>query len=145
MDLAECRQPRHDIIKRVWDTFETLPYGRMKPGQHLVDRGYCLADPGRDLRRLLETREPVSVKVEGGRFLRWNGSTPEMPPTADQPGRRSTAATSHPRKTATIGWPGSRRLRTGGKTGAGVSGTCEARQLSSPGRGIRRSGCRRGR
>lgn len=43
MDLQDCRQHRHDILRAIWDLFETLPYHRLSPRQDLVDRGYCLA------------------------------------------------------------------------------------------------------
>lgn len=62
------QQHRHDIVKRVWDFFEGIPYFDMKPRQDLVSRGYCLAWPGRDYLVYLETGGPVDVAVEGGPF-----------------------------------------------------------------------------
>lgn len=65
MDLDDRRQARHDVIRRVWDAFESVPYGRMKPRQDLVDRGYCLAEEGREYLVYLESRATVNVRVEG--------------------------------------------------------------------------------
>ena len=55
MDLNEKVQSRHDIIKAVWDFFETVPFYRLKPRQDLVDNGYCLAEPGRQYLVYLES------------------------------------------------------------------------------------------
>ncbi|MDH7570149.1 MAG: hypothetical protein QHJ73_11255, partial [Armatimonadota bacterium] len=68
LELDDCRQSRHDILKNVWDLFEALPYYRTRPRPDLVDRGYCLADPGRDYLVYLESPSPVRVAVEGGPY-----------------------------------------------------------------------------
>jgi hypothetical protein len=47
MDLADRFQERHDIIGKVWDFFESVPFWRMTPRPELVDNGYCLAEAGR--------------------------------------------------------------------------------------------------
>jgi hypothetical protein len=46
LDLADRRQWRHDILKGVWDFFQTVPFYRMRPRQDLVSAGYCLAEEG---------------------------------------------------------------------------------------------------
>ncbi len=88
LELEQRNQDRHDIIKRVWDFFETVPFQTMKPRQDIVDQGYCLADPGREYLVYLESGGTVSVKVENGPYrvqwinakdtndLRFGGSTP---------------------------------------------------------------------
>jgi hypothetical protein len=43
MDLAERRQGRHDIVRRVWDFMETVPYYQMNPRRDLVSASCCLA------------------------------------------------------------------------------------------------------
>jgi len=43
LDLNDRDQPRHDIVKQVWDWFETIPFYQMKSRQDLVKNGYCLA------------------------------------------------------------------------------------------------------
>jgi len=68
MDLNEKVQSRHDIIKAVWDFFETVPFARLKPRQDLVDNGYCLAEPGRQYLVYLENPGTVNVRVSSGAY-----------------------------------------------------------------------------
>jgi hypothetical protein len=68
LELSERVQSRHDIIKRVWDFFETIPFYRMKPSQNLVSRGYCLAEVGKEYLIYLESGGTVDVSVTGGPF-----------------------------------------------------------------------------
>ncbi len=62
-------QRRHDIVRRVWDFFETVPYYRMQPAQDLVSRGYCLAQPGQEYLVYLEDGGTVDVQVDGRPYL----------------------------------------------------------------------------
>lgn len=39
LELDACFQTRHDIVRRVWDLFETVPYYRMQPAEDLVSSG----------------------------------------------------------------------------------------------------------
>jgi hypothetical protein len=68
LDLADRKQERHDVIKGVWDYFETVPFYRMTPRQDLVDAGYCLADEGRRYLVYLESRRSVNVAVAPGAY-----------------------------------------------------------------------------
>jgi hypothetical protein len=68
LKLADRAQPRHDIIRRVWDYFETVPFYRMSPRQDVVNNGFCLAEEGRDYLIYLETGGAVSVKLKPGRY-----------------------------------------------------------------------------
>jgi len=73
MELAERRQPRHDIVKRVWDSLATLPWQRTTPHPELVaatggGAAFCLADPGQTYLVYLESRTTVDVRVTGGPF-----------------------------------------------------------------------------
>ncbi|MBN1672596.1 MAG: DUF5060 domain-containing protein [Kiritimatiellae bacterium] len=68
LELADRNQPRHDIIRRVWDFFETIPFYRMSPRQDLVDNGFCLAEPGRQYLVYLESGGAVNVAVAGGAY-----------------------------------------------------------------------------
>jgi hypothetical protein len=71
-DLNRKVQERHDIIKRVWDFFETVPYYRMTPRQDLVDRGYCLAEPGRSYLVYLEEAGTVNLELREGTYdVQW--------------------------------------------------------------------------
>ncbi|MHC4407249.1 MAG: DUF5060 domain-containing protein, partial [Planctomycetota bacterium] len=69
MDLDERVQRRHDVIREVWDFFETVPYHRMRPRQDLISRGYCLAEPGREYLVYLDAGGRVDVKLEDGPYL----------------------------------------------------------------------------
>jgi hypothetical protein len=72
LDLTEKVQVRHDVLRKVWDFFETIPFGRMQPRQDLVDNGYCLAEPGRQYLVYLERPGSVRVAVEAGPYdIRW--------------------------------------------------------------------------
>jgi len=63
MDLSERFQDRHDIVRKVWDFFETIPFHEMSPRQDLVDNGYCLAAPARRYLVYLERPGTVNVAV----------------------------------------------------------------------------------
>jgi hypothetical protein len=66
MDFSEKVQEWHDIAKRVWDFFDTLPFERMKPRQDLVDNGYCLAEEGREYLVYLDKPGAVAVRLAPG-------------------------------------------------------------------------------
>jgi hypothetical protein len=68
MDLAQRVQSRHDIVKRVWDFFETIPFYTMSPRQDLVTTGYCLAAVGQRYLVYLPSRTTVSVAVASGPY-----------------------------------------------------------------------------
>ena len=68
LNLAERAQPRHDIVKRVWDFFEAIPFYRLGPHQDLVENGFCLAEEGREYLVYLPARGAVSVKVKPGAY-----------------------------------------------------------------------------
>lgn len=66
MNPAEAQPRRHAIIQRVWETFDTLPWARLKPRPDLVNAGYCLAAPGNEYVVYLDQPVAVDVKIEGG-------------------------------------------------------------------------------
>ena len=66
LELADRRQWRHDIVKRVWDFFETIPFWTMRPRQDLVSAGRCLAAEGERYLVYLPLGGAVDVAVEGG-------------------------------------------------------------------------------
>ena len=68
LELSDRVQTRHDIVKQVWDFFETVPFQRMKPSQDLVSRGYCLAEAGEEYLVYLESGGTVDVAVTGGPY-----------------------------------------------------------------------------
>lgn len=68
LDPVDCRQGRHDILKAVWDFFESLPWYRLTPHQSLIDRGYCLAEPGHYYLVFLPDGGSVNIALSGGPF-----------------------------------------------------------------------------
>jgi len=68
MDLAEKTQVRHDIIGKVWDFFETIPFYRMSPSRRIVDSGFCLAEDGRIYLVYLADGGVVNVAVKKGSY-----------------------------------------------------------------------------
>jgi hypothetical protein len=65
MDLDDRRQHRYDVIRRVWDFMNTVPFYRIAPRQDLVDRGYCLAEVGERNLIYLDSGGSVNVQIEG--------------------------------------------------------------------------------
>jgi hypothetical protein len=74
MDLADRRQPRHDIVKRVWDTIASLPWQRTTPRPDLVrvadgeGHAFCLAQPGHTYLVYLESPLTVDVSIAPGSY-----------------------------------------------------------------------------
>jgi hypothetical protein len=73
LDPAQRRQPRHDIVRRVWDTLAALPWQRTRPHPELVTAtdnvtALCLAEPGETYLVYLEARATVEVRTVGGPF-----------------------------------------------------------------------------
>ncbi|OPZ13905.1 MAG: hypothetical protein BWZ10_01988 [candidate division BRC1 bacterium ADurb.BinA364] len=95
--MDERNQARHDIVKAVWDFFETIPWWRMNPRQDLVDAGYCLAKPGERYLVYLDEPGTVNVKLEGGPYkVEWidardTAKRRPAPSTRDGQGLKSPA------------------------------------------------------
>jgi hypothetical protein len=68
MDLADRNQANHDIVRKVWDFFETIDFYRMSPNQKIVDTGFCLADEGRKYLVYLDRGRTVNVSLRSGRY-----------------------------------------------------------------------------
>jgi hypothetical protein len=66
--LDDRRQWRHDIVKAVWDYFETVPFYLLGSRQDLVSGGFCLAKPGTAYLVYLPSGGPVDVAVDGGPY-----------------------------------------------------------------------------
>ena len=68
MEPADAIQSRHDVVKKVWDFFETIPFYRMNPCQDLVTNktGYCLAEVGKQYLVYLPSKGSVNVSVASG-------------------------------------------------------------------------------
>ncbi|MFC2126249.1 DUF5060 domain-containing protein [Bacteroidota bacterium] len=46
LSFEQMRPEIHEVIHKVWDFFESIPFYELKPNQNLVNNGYCLAKPG---------------------------------------------------------------------------------------------------
>jgi hypothetical protein len=68
MNLSQRNQAWHDIVKDVWDFFETVPFYRMSPCQNLVNNGYCLAEVGNEYLIYLDSGGTVDVSIQGGTY-----------------------------------------------------------------------------
>lgn len=68
LKLEDRHATRHDIVKKVWDFFETLPFYRLSPRQDLVTNGFCLAEEGREYLVYLPSGGPVNVKLKPGSY-----------------------------------------------------------------------------
>jgi hypothetical protein len=64
LDLADRRQWRHDILKRVWDFFETVPLHTMRPSPERASAGYCLSDASTRVLIYLPRRRAVEVALD---------------------------------------------------------------------------------
>jgi hypothetical protein len=70
--LGDRRQSRHDILKQVWDFFETVPFYGLRPRQDLVSAGYCLAKEGKHYLVYLDAGGAVDVAVRDGPYaVQW--------------------------------------------------------------------------
>jgi len=68
LDLADVRQSRHDIVKRVWDFFETIEFWKLSPRPDLTSAGYCLAKAGEEYLVYMPGRGSVTINITGGPY-----------------------------------------------------------------------------
>jgi hypothetical protein len=68
LDLADRRQDRHDIVKKVWDFFETIEWWKMSPGSDLTSAGYCLAKVGVEYLIYMPGKGNLDISIEGGPY-----------------------------------------------------------------------------
>lgn len=64
LNLAERKQHKHDIVRKVWDWFETIPFHQMKNRQDLVKQGFCLANEGQEYYVYLDTIGEVELFID---------------------------------------------------------------------------------
>lgn len=68
MDLADKNQFVHDIVKKVWDFFESIPFYRMSPNPDKIDKGFCLAEGGNLYLVYLPIGGTVNVSLSTGSY-----------------------------------------------------------------------------
>jgi hypothetical protein len=66
--LTDKNQRLHDIVKMVWDFFESVPFYKMTPRQDLVDNGFCLAECGRQYLVYLPSGGTVNISLGRGPY-----------------------------------------------------------------------------
>lgn len=55
MDLAQVNQSKHDVVRKVSDWFESIPFNQMTVRQDVVRAGFCLANEGVEYYVYLDT------------------------------------------------------------------------------------------
>ena len=68
MELSDRKQAGHDVVRKVWDFFETIPFCQMRPDQQNVDRGFCLSREGQYYLVYLPDGGSVNVSLKTGRY-----------------------------------------------------------------------------
>ncbi len=89
LDLADKIQARHDVVKKVWDFFATIPFSTLSPHPELTSTGFCLAALGTRYLVYLPTTAAVNVTVVPGKTytVSWfDGAT-----TTKRPGGTTTS------------------------------------------------------
>lgn len=70
--IGDKVQSRHDILKKIWDYFETTNFYRMSPKQNLVNTGLCLAEVGNEYLVYLPSGGSVNVTITNGSYnVQW--------------------------------------------------------------------------
>ena len=64
LNLNERHQDKHNIIKKVWDFFESVPFYELKPSSDISDHGYTLYKPGEIYLTYLPDGGNVNIKTE---------------------------------------------------------------------------------
>ena len=68
LDLTDRRQERHDIVKKVWDFFESIKAWEMSPRSNILSSGFCLAKEGSKYLIYMPARGGVDVQITGGPY-----------------------------------------------------------------------------
>jgi hypothetical protein len=68
LELSDRNQAKHDIVRKVWDFFETVEFWKLSPRPDLVDNGFCLAKPGAEYLVYRQSRGSINVKITGGPY-----------------------------------------------------------------------------
>lgn len=61
LDLADCKQAKHDVVRKTWDWFETIPFHQMTARQDIVKDGFCLANEGVEYYVYADTIRKIEV------------------------------------------------------------------------------------
>ena len=69
LNLAERHQDKHEIVKKVWDFFESIPFYELTPAQNLANNGFTIAKPGKTYLTYLPSGGEVTVNAKPGNYL----------------------------------------------------------------------------
>ncbi len=69
LNLAERHQDKHEIIKKVWDFFESIPFYQLTPSRNLSDNGFSMAKEGETYLTYLPNGGEVSVNTNQGSYI----------------------------------------------------------------------------
>ncbi len=64
LDLSNVKQEKHDVIRKVFDWFEGIPFYQMTIRQDVVNFGYCLANEGVEYYVYLDTAAKFEFYVD---------------------------------------------------------------------------------
>jgi hypothetical protein len=64
LNLDERDQQKHDIVRAVWDWFETIPFQQLISRQDLVTNGFCLAWEGMEYFIYMDSIGEVELNME---------------------------------------------------------------------------------
>jgi len=68
LHLSERHQDKHEIIKKVWDFFESIPFYQLTPSRNLSDNGFCMAKEGEIYLTYLPNGGKVSINTKKSTF-----------------------------------------------------------------------------
>jgi len=69
LSLKDTHTEIHEVIHRVWNFFESIPFYELKPNQDVIDNGYCLAKPGKYYLVYLPEGGEVKVELSNNTFV----------------------------------------------------------------------------
>lgn len=64
MNLQLVNQPKHDIVRKVSDWFESIPFHQLTVRQDIIRQGFCLANEGVEYYVYLDTIGQVEVNLD---------------------------------------------------------------------------------
>ncbi len=68
LNISERHQDKHEIIKKVWDFFESIPFYQLTPSLNLSDNGFCIAKEGEIFLTYLPNGGKVSINTKKSTF-----------------------------------------------------------------------------
>ncbi len=69
LNLAERHQDKHEIVKKVWDFFESIPFYELTPSQNQSNNGFSLSKPGETYLTYLPHGGEVTLITKPGNYL----------------------------------------------------------------------------